>query len=60
MAKSITWPESDWACISLAEDKTYEDSMGISHSATDSNLELCAYQIRFQNTFMKKEEKGPV
>ena len=22
MAKSITWPESDWACISLAEDKT--------------------------------------
>ncbi len=21
MAKSITWPESDWACISLAEDK---------------------------------------
>ena len=22
MAKSITWPESDWACISLAGDKT--------------------------------------
>lgn len=22
MAKSITWPESDWACVSLAEDKT--------------------------------------
>ena len=22
MAKTITWPESDWACISLAEDKT--------------------------------------
>ncbi len=22
MAKSITWPESDWACISLAKDKT--------------------------------------
>ncbi len=22
MAKSITWPQSDWACISLAEDKT--------------------------------------
>ncbi len=22
MAKSIAWPESDWACISLAEDKT--------------------------------------
>ena len=22
MAKSITWPESDWTCISLAEDKT--------------------------------------
>ena len=22
MAKSITWPDSDWACISLAEDQT--------------------------------------
>ena len=22
MAKSITWPESDWACISLAEGQT--------------------------------------
>ncbi len=28
MAKSITWPESDWACISLAEGKMPQEQAG--------------------------------
>ncbi len=34
MAKSITWPESDWACISLAEDKT-EGKMAQEQAGTE-------------------------
>ncbi len=38
MAKSITWPESDWACISLAEDKT-EGKMPQEQAGTEDGLQ---------------------
>ena len=42
-AKSITWPESDWACISLAEDKT--EGKGVLWQTSDGAC-TCAFFSR--------------
>ena len=43
-AKSITWPESDWALISLAEDKTEgkmpQEQAGTEYSCSRGLAEL--------------------
>ena len=45
MAESITWPESDWACISLAEDKS-EGKMPQEQAGTEDSCSrgLAAWQ----------------
>ena len=46
MAKSITWPESDWACISLAEDKT-EGKMPQEQAGTEDLMFLSDYLAEY-------------